>query len=85
MISEKFQDSFTQHKKYTPKNKSKRNATSFSTYTWDTEIDTQTEIEFDIFKKWSLFKPSNSYCDICISEKRPCHNRLRGENKLTME
>ena len=63
----KCKERFTQHKN-SLKNKSKRNATSLSTQAWDKQINTLTEIKCNIIKKCSVYKPGNSYCDLCLSD-----------------
>ena len=50
MTQRKCKDRFTQHKN-SFKNKSKRNATTLSTYAWDKQINTQTELKWNIMKK----------------------------------
>ena len=54
MTQGKFKDRFTQHK-HSFKNKSKRNATTLSAYVWDKRINTQTDIKWNIIKKWSVY------------------------------
>lgn len=68
MTQGKFKDRFTQHK-HSFKNQSKKYATTLSTYAWDKQINTQTEIKWNIIKKCSVYKPGNSHCDLCLSEK----------------
>ena len=64
----KFKDRFTQHKQ-TFKNKSKSNATTLSAYTWDKQINTNTDIKWNIIKKCSVYHPGNYNCDLCLTEK----------------
>ena len=65
MTQGKCKDRFTQHK-HSFKNQSKRNATTLSTYAWEKQINTQTEIKWNVIKKCYVYKPSNSYCDLCF-------------------
>ena len=46
----KFKDWFTQHK-HTFKNKSKSNATTLSAYAWDQQINSHTEIKWNMILK----------------------------------
>ena len=49
---------------------SKRYATSLSTYyALGKQINTQTEIKWNIIKTCSVYKTGNSYWDLCLSEK----------------
>ena len=66
MTQGKFKDRFTQHK-HTFKKKS--NATTLSAYTWDKQIDTNTDIKWNIIKKCSVYQPGNYNCDLCLTEK----------------
>ena len=66
MTQGKFKDRFTQHK-HTFKNKSKSNATTLSAYTWDKQINTNTDIKWNIIKKCSVYQPRNYNCDLCLT------------------
>ena len=68
MTQGKFINRFTQHK-HSYKTKSKRNATTISTYAWDKEINTRTEKNGISLKKLSVYQPGNFYCDLCLCEK----------------
>ena len=68
MTQRKFKDRFIQHK-HTLKNKSKSNATTLSAYAWDKQINTNTDIKWNIIKKCSVYQPRNYNCDLCLTEK----------------
>ena len=51
------------------KNKSKSNATTSSACAWDKQINTKTDIKWNIIKKCSVYQPCNYNCDLCLTEK----------------
>ena len=65
MTQEKFKERFTKHKH----TKSKINATTLSAYAWDKQINSNTDIKWNIIKKYSLYQPGNYNCYLCLTEK----------------
>ena len=68
MTQGKFKDRYTQHK-HSFKNKSKKFATTLSTYTWNKNLDPEPNIKWEIIKKCRTYQPGNQNCDLCLSEK----------------
>ena len=41
--------------------------------------NTQTKIKWNIINKFSVYRPCNSYCELCLSEKICKQAQLRAE------
>ena len=48
-----------------------------------TNKNTQTEIKWNIIKKCAIYKPVNSYCDLCSSEKLCIIKSANNPNNIT--
>ena len=68
MTQGKFKDRFTQHK-HTFKNKSKSNAITLSAYTWDKQINTNTDIKWNIMKEYSCLPNKRAGTFIYLTSK----------------
>ena len=51
------------------KNQNKRNCTTLAQYIWMNKLNPKPNIKWEIVKKCNLYRPGNSFCDLCVSEK----------------